>query len=325
MKKPHVFVTRPLPLGALAKLQERCLVDMNAEARHLSTEELLARMAGCEAVVVVGSRINEEICQAVKGHCRIFAGYGVGYDNIDVTAATRHGIVVTNTPDVVSDATADLAWALLLAVARRVVECDQFVRSGQKGWGPANMLGTQVSGKTLGILGAGRIGTAVAQRGKGFNMQILYSGRRQNREFEQATGGKYVDKETLLQQADFLSVHVPLSEGTRHYIGAAELALMKETAILINTARGPVIDEQALVHALRHGIIGGAGLDVFEREPELMPGLNELTNVVLTPHIGTSTLDTRVEMGEMCTRNIFALLDGKVPPNCLNIEVISRV
>lgn len=318
MYKPSVFVTRPLPGAALDLLKTRCEVEMNHENRTLSKEELLAKMQGRDAVLVVSTPIDEEIFQAVKAHCKIFANYGVGYNHIDVDAATKHGIWVSNTPNAVTDATADLTWTLLLSTARRVVECDAFVRSGKKDWSVTNLIGSQVSGKTLGIIGGGRIGTAVAERAKGFKMNILYTDVQPNSSFEAATGGKYVNKATLLKEADFISLHVPLLPSTRHFISTNDFNAMKKTAILINAARGPIVDEQALVQALQTGSIAGAGLDVFEQEPHLELGLDKLLNVVLTPHIGTSTMDTRIEMGIACAQNIFAALDGQLPPTCLN-------
>lgn len=318
MNKPRVFVTRPLPLAALELLKERCEVEMNQENRTLSKEELVAKLQGRDAVLVVSTPIDEAIFQAVKTHCKIFANYGVGYNHIDVAAATKHGIFVSNTPDAVTDATADLTWGLLLATARRIVECDAFVRSGQQGWSIMNMIGTQVSGKTIGIIGGGRIGTAVAERAKGFKMNIIYTDVQPNRAFEATTGGKYVDKATLLKAADFISLHIPLLSSTRHFISTSDFAAMKKTAILINASRGPIVDEKALVQALQNGLIRGAGLDVFEQEPNLELGLAKLPNVVLTPHIGTSTMDTRIEMGKSCAQNIFAVLDGQIPKNCLN-------
>lgn len=324
MNKPKVFVTRPLPVEALAMLKERCEVEMNTESRVLPKQELLEKIKGKDAVLVVGTPIDEEIFKSVASQCKIFAAYGVGYEKIDVDAATKYGILVSNTPEVVTDATADLVWTLLLSTARRVLECDQFVRSGKRGWGPTNMIGTQVSGKTLGIIGGGRIGMAVAERGKGFHMNTIYTDVKPNPVFEAVTGGKFVDKETILKEADFISIHVPLLLTTHHYISTDELKLMKNTAILINTSRGPVVDEEALVEALQSGLIRGAGLDVFECEPELKSGLAELPNVVLTPHIGTSTMDTRVAMGMVCARNIFAAFEGEQPPNCLNPQVITN-
>lgn len=318
MSKPKVYVTRPIPTEALHLLKERCDVEMCADPRPLPKADMLEKLKGRDAVLVSRSTIDEEICRAIKSQCLILANYGVGYNNIDVDAATKNGIYVSYNPGVVTDATADLTFALLLAAARRIVECDQYVRSGKKDWGPMNLLGTHVSGKTLGIIGAGRIGLAVGQRAKGFNMNIIYTSTKVNPAFEEATGGRFVDKETLLKEADFVSVHVPLIPSTRHLISTEELRLMKSTAILVNTARGPIVDEKALVYALRNGEIAGAGLDVFEQEPELEFGLSELPNAVLAPHVGTSTLDTRIRMGEGCARSIFAALDGQIPPNCVN-------
>ena len=252
-----------------------------------------------------------------------FPNYGVGYNHIDVESATQQGIYVTNTPNVVTDATADLAWTLLLATARRIVECDMFVRSGQKSWSPMNLLGTQITGKTLGIVGGGRIGQAVARRAQGFRMNVIYTDVHNIPAFEAATAGKFVDKETLLKSADFISVHVPLLPSTRHLFGANEFKLMKKTAILINAARGPIIDEKALVGALREGQFAGTGLDVFEQEPDLMDGLTELPNVVLAPHVGTSTTETGIEMAVVCAKDIIAAMSNQIPPNCLNPQAKS--
>lgn len=323
MAKPNVYVTRPIPIEALALLKERCDVEMSSDPRSLAKEELIKKLEGRDAILVSRTTIDEEICQVIKSRCMILANYGVGYNNIDVDAATKHGIYVSYNPGVVTDATADLTWTLLLSAARRIVECDQYVRSGQKDWGPMNLLGAQVSGKTLGIVGAGRIGMAVAQRAKGFNMKIIYNNTNANTDFEEATGGSFVHLDELLREADFVSIHVPMEPSTRHLISSKELETMKKTAILVNTSRGPIIDEKALVEALRNGQLAGAGLDVFEREPELEPGLADFPNVVLAPHVGTSTLDTRIKMGEGCANSIFAALDGQIPPNCVNPDARS--
>ncbi|MDR1701501.1 MAG: D-glycerate dehydrogenase [Sporomusaceae bacterium] len=321
MNKPSVYVTKVLPGASVGLLKERCEVEM-AAPQELDRAEFLAKVKGRFAVVVAGgTKIDAAVCEAIKGECKILANCAVGYDNIDVAAATKCGIYVSNTPGVVTGATADLAFALILSLARNIVACDQYVRSGQKGWSPTLLMGCEVSGKTIGIIGGGRIGTAVGQRAKGFGMKIIYHSTKPNPGFEEATGGRFVTKETLLQEADFVSVNVPLLPTTRHLLGAADFKIMKKTAFLINTARGAVIDEAALAAALKNGEIAGAGLDVFEREPELVPGLAELDNVVLTPHVGTSTLETRIIMGEMCAANIFAVLDGKLPPNCINPEL----
>lgn len=323
MTKPNIYITRRLPVQIL-DLFPGSDVEMNREDRGLTKDELLAKIKNRDAVVVVADIIDEGICRAIKATCRIIANYGVGYNNIDVKCATRHGIYVSNTPDVVTDATADLTWTLLLATARRVVECDRFVRSGQKGWGPMTLMSTQVTGKTLGIIGGGRIGQAVARRAQGFRMKVIYTDVERLPAFEAATAGKFVDKETLLRSSDFISIHVPLLPSTRHLLGAEEFRLMKKTAFLINAARGPIVDEKALVEALQEGQLAGAGLDVFEQEPDLTEGLSELPNVVLTPHVGTQTTEIRMEMAGVCAQNVFAALSGQIPPNCLNPEAKSN-
>jgi glyoxylate reductase len=323
MTKPNIYITRPLPVQGLDLLSE-CNVEMNGEDRGLTKDEFLAKIKDRDAVLVVSNTIDEGICRAVKSKCKIFANYGVGYNHIDVESATRHGIYVSYTPDVVTDATADLSWALLLATARRIVECDTFVRSGKKVWSPMNLMGTQVTGKTLGIIGGGRIGQAVALRAQGFRMNVIYTDIQKMPAFEAATAGKFVDKDTLLKSADFISVHVPLLPSTRHLLGAKEFKLMKKTAILINAARGPIVDEKALVEALREGQFAGAGLDVFEQEPDLMDGLSELPNVVLAPHVGTSTTEIRIEMAVVCAKNIIAAMSNQIPPNCLNPQAKSN-
>ena len=254
----------------------------------------------------------------------MIANMGVGYNHIDIAAATRRGIPVSNTPGVLTDATADLAFTLILAVARRVVEGDRRVREGKfKLWAPFLFLGREVSGKTLGIVGFGRIGRAVARRAAGFGMRVLYHNRsRLTPAEERESPAEYADLNTLLAQADFVSLHVPLSGETRHLIGAAELSRMKPTAYLINTARGPVVDEVALLATLQRGMIAGAGLDVYENEPALTPGLADLPNVVLLPHVGSATLETRTAMAAMAARNLIAGLDGQRPPNLVNPEVL---
>ncbi|EAX47745.1 D-isomer specific 2-hydroxyacid dehydrogenase, NAD-binding [Thermosinus carboxydivorans Nor1] len=322
MAQFNVYVTRRIPDTALDVLRQRCNVEVNPEDRVLTRDELLAKVTGRDAVLcLLTDTIDDAVLAAAGKQCRIFANYAVGYNNIDVAAATKRGIFISNTPDVLTAATADMAWALLFAVARRVVEGDKFTRAGKfHGWGPLLMLGQEVTGKTVGIIGAGRIGAAFARRAKGFDMKILYTGRSRKPDFERETGATYVDFDTLLREADFISLHVPLTPETYHLIGERELKLMKPTAILINTARGPVVDEKALVAALRRGEIWGAGLDVFENEPALAEGLAELDNVVIPPHLGSATLETRTKMGLVAVENILAALDGRMPPNCLNPE-----
>jgi glyoxylate reductase len=246
---------------------------------------------------------------------RIVANVAVGYDNIDVEAARKRSVVVTNTPGVLTDATADFAFALLMATARRVTEAERFLRSGKyKAWDMMLMLGGPVWGATLGIAGFGRIGQAVARRGRGFNMRILYTDEaRVPESVERELGATFVDKATLLRESDFISLHVPLMESTRHYIGEAELRAMKPTAYLINTSRGPVVDEAALGRALRERRIAGAGLDVFEREPEVHPDLLAAENVVIAPHIASATVPTRTQMAMIAADNVLAVLAGKPP------------
>jgi len=324
MAKQSVYITSTLPLEVLSLFTEQYDAEMRGDPWPLPRAELLEKLKARDAVLVVATRIDDEICRAVKDRCRILANYGVGYNNIDVEAATKNGIYVTNTPDVVTGATADLTWALLLATARRVVESDKFVRSGDKGWGPVILMGAQVYGKSLGIFGGGRIGLAVGKRARGFDMKVIYTDLQSSQAFEAATGGVFVDKQTLLKTADFISIHTPLLPTTRHLIDGDALKLMKKTAILVNAARGPIVDEKALVKSLQAGVIRGAGLDVYENEPTLEPGLADLPNVVLMPHLGTQTLDTRVEMGVLCAKNIHAALAGQVPPNCLNPEAAAN-
>mgnify|MGYP001619434678 FL=1 len=249
---------------------------------------------------------------------KIIANYAVGYNNIDVPAATQRGITVTNTPDVLTDATADLTWAVLLALARHIVKGDTWIRTGDwPGWTPTQLLGADVSGKTLGIVGMGRIGQAVAQRASGFRMPVIYAGRHR----VPAPSGviwEWQPLDAVLAKSDFLSLHVPLTDTTRHLIGRRELTLMKPTAYLINTSRGPVIDEVALVSALEAQTIAGTGLDVYEHEPMVSASLRALPNVVLLPHLGSATLETRVGMGLICLDNIAAVLGGRQAPNRVN-------
>ncbi|WP_346356100.1 D-glycerate dehydrogenase [Azotosporobacter soli] len=324
MTRPKVYVTLKMPQEAMDRLREQVDIVVNEQDRLLSKEEMLLRLAEADydgIFCAIGDVIDEAVIEAMGERCRIIANFGVGFNHIDIDAASRRGIWVTNTPDVLTDATADMAWALLLATARRVAEGDRVMRSKQgfKGWGPLYMLGREISGKTLGIAGAGRIGAAMAKRAKGFNMKILYTARQRKEELEAETGAQFVEKDVLLAKADFLSLHMPLSQETRHYIGSRELAQMKKTAILVNTARGAVVDEAALVSALKSGQIWGAGLDVYEEEPLLAAGLSELDNVVLAPHLGSATIETRTAMSMLTVDNLLAaLVEKKEPPNLLN-------
>jgi glyoxylate reductase len=270
------------------------------------------------AIVTLGDRIDGETIHAAT-RLKILANYAVGYNNINLAAARQRGLVVTNTPDVLTDATADLTWALLLATARRVVEGDALIRSGRwTGWSPTQLLGAEVSGKTLGIIGMGRIGQAVAHRAVGFRMPVRYHTRQPLAASSLSREWEHRSLRDLLVEADVVTIHVPLTSSTQHLIGARELAWMRPTAFVINTARGPIIEEWALADALKLGIIAGAGLDVYEREPAIHSALVQLKQVVLLPHLGSATLQARVQMGLVCLKNIQAVLDGCPAPNQLH-------
>lgn len=322
MSRFKVFVTRRIPEEGLAPLRERYDVEVNPEDRILTREELLAGVRRCDALLcLLTDRIDAEVMDANPG-LRVISNYAVGYNNIDVDAATRRRIPVTNTPGVLTETTADMAWALMMAVARRVVEGDRWMRSGTwPGWGPLQLLGQDIYGKVLGIVGFGRIGQAAARRARGFQMQVIYYSRQRKPDAERELGAVYRPLDQLLQEADYVQLHVPLTPETHHLIGERELNLMKPTAYLINTSRGPVIDEQALVRALAAGRIAGAGLDVYEEEPKMAPGLAELDNVVLAPHLGSATRETRGRMAAMAAANLIAVLEGRRPPHLVNPAV----
>jgi glyoxylate reductase len=321
----RVFVSRKIPNAGIEYLENAGLkVDVYPEDRIIPREELLQRIPDYDALLSVLTEIvnNELLTNAKK--LKIVANYAVGYNNIDVNACTKKKIAVTNTPDVLTDTTADLTFTLLLSVAKRIVEGDNMVRTDNfKGWNPMLLLGSDVSGKTLGILGAGRIGSAMAARAHGFNMQILYHDTTRNKKIESNYKAGYVSFDELLNLSDFVSLHVPLNKDTTHLINEKRLKQMKNTAFLINTSRGPVVDEQALVSALKNKEIAGAGLDVFENEPALAPGLAELPNTVLLPHIGSATVETRDKMALMAAKNIVNMAQNKIPPNILNKEIFT--
>jgi lactate dehydrogenase-like 2-hydroxyacid dehydrogenase len=326
MTKPSVYVTRMIPQPNLDELRRHFEVEVNPEDRVLTPDELKEKVRGRDAVIsLLTDTIDGEVLDAAGPRLRIVANYAVGFNNFDVAAATRRGVILTNTPGVLDDATATLTFTLLLACARRLVEADGFLRAGKwHGWAPLQFIGLDVDGRTLGIAGLGRIGRNLARKARGFDMRILYTDVRADEAFERETGARRVDKATLLAESDFLSLHVPLTPETRHYIGAPELAAMKRTAVLINASRGPVVDEAALVEALRAKTIWGAGLDVFEDEPALAPGLAGLDNVVVVPHIASATTGTRVGMGEIAVRNVVKVLAGEPPETCVNPEVLKR-
>jgi lactate dehydrogenase-like 2-hydroxyacid dehydrogenase len=324
MNKASVYVTRMIPQETIDDLRKHFDVGVNPEDRALTKAELKEKAKGCDAVIsLVTDTIDGELLDAVGPQLKIVANYAVGINNFDVAAATKRGVILTNTPGVLDDATATHTFALLLATARRLVEADRFVRDGKwKGWSPMFFIGLDVDKKTLGIAGMGRIGTNVARKAKAFNMKVIYSNTRRNPQVEQELGATFVDKETLLRESDFLTLHVPLTPETRHYIGEKELKLMKKTAVLINASRGPVVDEKALFNALKEKQIWGAGLDVFENEPEIVPGLTELDNVVVVPHIASATPETRINMGKIAANNIIRVLNGQPPETCVNPEVL---
>lgn len=322
----RVFVTLPLPSPGIDMLRDRFEVTM-VEAEGLPPERVKQYVAETDPVGIVGMvnvPITDEIMAAAP-RLRVVANYAVGYNNVDVAAATRRGVLVTNTPGVLTEATADLAFALLLAVARRVVESDRFLREGKfKGWKADLLLGSDVYGAVLGIVGFGRIGQAVARRGLGFNMSILYSdARRAAPEVESELRAQYVPLDELLRKADFVTIHADLNDQTRHMIGERELKLMGSNHYLINAARGPIVDEKALVRALKEGWIKGAGIDVYEREPQTETGLTDCWNAVLLPHLGSATVSARAAMAETAARNLIAAVDGQKPPNLVNPDALA--
>jgi len=322
MPKPRVLATRPLFPAAQEILNGGCEVEYWTKPERISKEELLLRVKDKEGLVcLLTEKVNEELLQAAP-RLRIAANVAVGFDNIDVSACTKRGVVATNTPGVLDETTADFAWTLLMAVARRIGEGEQLARSGNwKGWDLDQLVGTDVWGKTLGLVGFGRVGRAVARRAAGFQMKVLYSDAiRAPLGVEKEVKAEYRDFNTLLAEADFVSVHVPLLADTRGLFDGARFSRMKPTAFLINTSRGPVVDEAALVHALESGKLAGAALDVYENEPFILPGLKR-PNVVLAPHIASASLETRTKMASIAAENVVALFKGQRPPSMLNPEV----
>lgn len=327
MKRFKVFVTRKILEEGLNMLRERYDVEVSDYDGIIPREMLLEKVKGADALVsLLTDNIDAEVMDAAGPNLKIIANYAVGYNNIDVEEATKRGIMVTNTPGVLTETTADFAWTLLMAIARRIVEADKFVREGKfRGWEPMLLLGTDVFGATLGIVGFGRIGQAMARRALGFNMRVLYyDNSRVDEQLEKELKATFVDLPTLLKESDFVTLHVPLTKQTHHLIGEKELKMMKKDAYLINTARGPVVDEKALVKALKEGWIKGAALDVFENEPEIEPELLKLDNVVLAPHIASASYATRSKMSVMVAENIIKALSGEVPPNLVNPEVLQK-
>jgi glyoxylate reductase len=323
MPKPRVLATRPLFPAAQQILTAACEMEYWTQPERISKEELFRRIKDKEGLVcLLTEQVNEGLLQ-IAPKLRIAANVAVGFDNIDVPACTKRGVVATNTPGVLDETTADFAWTLLMAVARRLGEGEALARSGNwRGWDLDQLVGTDVYGKTLGIVGFGRIGRAVARRSVGFQMKVIYTDAvRAPADVEKELKAEYRDFNALLAEADFVSVHVPLLAETRGLFDATRFYRMKPTAFLINTSRGPVVDEAALVHALESGKIAGAALDVYENEPFMHPGLKR-PNVVLAPHIASASLETRTKMACIAAENVVALFTGRRPPNMLNPDVL---
>ncbi len=323
----EVLITRRIPEAGLELIRRECAVQLWEEDRPMPKERLLALAAGKDGIVcLLSDPMGADVIAAAGPKLRAIAIMAVGYDNIDLAEATRRGIVVGNTPGVLTEATADLTWALILSLGRRIVEGDRLVRSGGwTGWGPTQLVGADFAGRTLGIVGLGRIGKAVARRGRGFGMKVIYHNRKRLPEREEAAlPARYAGMDELIAESDFISLHCPLNRESHHLISRERIARMKPTAYLVNVARGPVVDEAALVEALQEGRIAGAALDVYEQEPRLTPGLTELENVVLAPHLGSASVETRNQMAKMTAQNLLAGLKGEAPPWCVNPEAIRR-
>ncbi|MEX2304130.1 MAG: D-glycerate dehydrogenase [Bryobacterales bacterium] len=321
--KHSVLVTKRIYPEAFAYLREHVDVEYHDSETSYSPDELLQRLKGKDGTVSqLTDHFTAEVINALP-KLRVIANVAVGFDNIDLEAATKRNVIVTNTPGVLTETTADFAFALLMAAARRIAEADRFLRAGRwREWNVDLLCGHDVYGSTLGLIGMGRIGQSVARRGRGFQMRLLYhDATRQDSQSEKELGIEFVPLETLLRESDYISLHVPLLPETEKLIGAGELSQMKKTAVLVNTSRGPVVDEQALAEALANGTIAAAGLDVFEREPEVEPKLLKLENVVLAPHIASASTETRKKMCRMAAENAVAALEGRRPENLVNTSL----
>jgi glyoxylate reductase len=327
-ERPRLFLTRRIPEPGLALIREAFVVTGGDEDRPLERRLLLRGVAGADALLcLLTETVDAPVMDAAGPRLRVISNMAVGVDNVDVAAASARGILVTNTPGVLTEATADLAWALILSTVRRVTEGDRMVREGRfERWSPFMLLGRDVTGSNLGIVGMGRIGQAVARRAAGWDMRVIYTGRGGPLPADQTpVGARWAFRaklDELLAEADIVSLHVPLLPETRHLIGARELALMRPGSYLINTARGPVVDEAALVEALRSGRLAGAGLDVYEHEPRLAPGLADLPGVTLLPHLGSATVQTRGRMAEVAAMNAIAAVRGERVPHVVNPEAL---
>jgi lactate dehydrogenase-like 2-hydroxyacid dehydrogenase len=324
VSKPKALSTRPLFPAVRSILDQHFEMEYWNEAEQIPRVELLKRIADKDALVcLIPQKVNEELLAAAP-RLRIVSTVSVGYDHIDVAACTKRKVMVTNAPGVLDDTTADFAWTLLMAISRRLVEGDAWARSGTwPGWDLDQMCGGDVWGKTLGIIGFGRIGQRMARRAQGFQMRVIYNSRtRAPLATEKEMHAEFVDPDQLLRESDFVSLHVPLTPETRHLISADAFEKMKRTAFLVNTTRGPVVDEGALVEALQHRKIAGAALDVYEHEPNIHPALLSRRDVILAPHLGSATVETRTRMAMMAAQNAVALFDGRRPPNALNAEAL---
>ena len=324
--RKKIYITRELPQDAMRLLESRFDVEVWPDEMPPPKSLLLEKAKDVDGLVcMLTEQIDDELIRAAGPRLKGISQVAVGFNNIDINAATERGIYVTNTPGVLTDTTADFAFTLLMAVARRVAEADRYVRAGKwkVPWGLMMMVGQDIWGKTIGIIGMGRIGSAVAKRAKGMNMEILYSDVVRNERAEKEVGAKYVALETLLKESDFVTVHVPLFPSTHHLVNEERLKMMKETACLINTSRGPVVDEEALYKALKEGWIWAAGLDVWEEEPtDPNNPLLKLDNVTVAPHIASGSIATRTKMAVMAAENMAAIQEGRVPPNLVNKEVL---
>lgn len=319
-----IFVTRRIPGNALDQLKTGNEVTVSDVDRPLTGAELVEKVKGVDAIIsLLTDRIDGDLIDAAGPQLKIISNYAVGFDNVDVKAATDRGVVITNTPsDEVNEAVAEHAWALILSLARRIVEADEATRKGSyKGWEPDIFLGPSLIGKTLGIIGMGRIGTMVARRSKGFNMNVLYNKREPDPKAEAELGVKFASLDDILAKSDFITLHVPLTDETRHMINKDTLAKMKDRSYLVNTSRGPVVNEKDLVEALRMGKLAGAGLDVFDNEPNIDPELIGMENVVLTPHIASATHEARDKMGQQAVAAVLAVASGQKPENLVNPDV----
>jgi len=327
MTQPRVFVSRLIPQEGLEILKEYCQIEISDYNGVLPPSLLLEKVKNTDGLLVLLTDvIDKEVMSAAGKQLKVISNYAVGYNNIDVAEATKLGIMVTNTPGVLTETTADLAWALLMSIARRIVEGDRFIRAGKfRGWEPMLLLGTDIHDATLGLIGMGRIGQAMAHRARGFNLKVIYYDKKPvSIDLEKELGVSYRNFDNLLMESDFVSIHVPLNEETFHLIGQRELKLMKKESYLINTARGPIVDEKALAKALREGIIRGAALDVFENEPKIEPELMDLDNLIMVPHIGSASYQTRTKMAIMAAKNLVSALKGERPEYLVNPEVFDK-